>query len=136
MVSPAPGFTARVMARLEARERAQARRRAVIGAGLLVVAASALLAFVGMALASWLSVVMERPSTIVSLVVALSPVADRLLALLEALWVAAIALARSVDSVAMLAYALAVLAFTLLWARVALGSFQLTSDKMTLGGLR
>lgn len=130
MVAPAPGFTARVMARLEARERAQAQRRAVVGAGLFVVAASALLAFVGMVIASWISMLVERPGTIVSLVVTLSPAADRLLALLKALWVAAIALARSGDSVIMLMYALAVLALTLLWGRVALGSFQLTSDKI------
>lgn len=118
MVAPAAGFTARVMARIEERERAQARRRVMLGAGLLVVAASTLLALIGVALASLLAVLAASPDTTIRMIMTLSPSA---FALLEAMWVALAAIVRSADSAPMLAYALGVFALTLVWARVVMG---------------
>jgi hypothetical protein len=112
------GFTARVMARIEERERAQARRQAMLGAGLLVVAASALLAFSGVALASLLAVLAASPDTTIRMIMTLSPSA---FALLEAMWVALAAIVRRADSAPMLVYALGVFALTLVWARVVMG---------------
>jgi hypothetical protein len=122
MIAPPAGFTVRVMARIEERERAQARRRAVIGATLLVVVAGIALALVCIWLTLWIGALLARPGTVISAVLALSPLADGLRVLLEALWVAASAVTRGVGGEVILAYALAVLALTILWARVATGN--------------
>jgi len=123
-VSPAPGLTARVMARIAEHEHAQARRRALIGSALLVIVAIALLALVCLWLASWIAALVDRPDLFTSVLVALSPVALGLGTVLEALWVALTTVARNVESLQMLTYTLIVFALTLLWARIATGSFQ------------
>ena len=130
MVSPATGFTRRVLARIEERERAQARRRAVIGAGLLVAAASALFVLLGLWVAAWISILLASPSAIFTMLTAVSPMLGDLL---NALWVAALAILQNVNGAMLLAYASVVLALTVVWARVATGPFQRPST-ISLGG--
>ena len=115
MVSPSAGFTARVMARLEERERARARQRAMIGVGLLVAAAVAFVAVTTLWVAAWINALLASPSAILATVQTISPLLG---GLAEALWIAAAAILRAVNSVQMLAYALIVLALTAIWARV------------------
>jgi len=130
MMSPSSGFTPRVMARIEERERAQARRRAVIGAGLLVAAASALFVLLGLWVAAWISILLASPSAIFTMLTAVSPMLGDLL---NALWVAALAILQNVNGAMLLAYASVVLALTVVWARVATGPFQRPST-ISLGG--
>lgn len=116
MISPAPGFTARVMARIEERQRAEAQRRAWIGVGLLVIAAAIPLA----ALVAWLLQLLSGlyiiPDVAVQLLVTLLPYALALgefgLALL------------SLQGIQLLGYALFVLGLTFVWAHIVAGSSQ------------
>lgn len=135
LVSPSAGFTTRTMTRIAEHEHAQARRRAWIGSALLVVVASALLLFVGARLASWVSALVNYPDAIESLASALAPVLFWLTAFIGALWVAVATLAWNTSELAMLAYALFVLALTMAWLRAATGSFQLFSSQSIVGGL-
>ncbi len=130
MMSPSSGFTRRVMARIEERERANARRRAVIGAGLLVAVTSTLFALVGLWIAAWISALLASPGAIFTALAAVSPMLDDLLV---AFWVAALAIVQNVNVALLLAYAAIVLALTLVWARVVTGPFQ-HSSTISLGG--
>lgn len=132
MMSPSSGFTTRVMTRLEERERARARRRAVIGAGLLVAAAVAFVAVTTLWIAAWINVLLASPSALLATAQTILPLIG---GFVEALWVAAAAILRAVDSVQMLAYAVIVLALTAIWARVVTGpsKFALT---LSVGGQR
>ncbi len=130
MVSPSAGFTRRVLARIDERERAQARRRAVIGTGLLIAVASALFALFGLWVAAWISALLASPSAIFTMLTAVSPMLGDLL---DALWVAALAILQNVNGMMLLAYASVVLALTVVWARVAAGPFQRPST-ISLGG--
>ncbi len=130
MMSPSTGCTRRVMARLEERERAPARRRALIGAGVLVAAALVLFAIVGLWIATWIGTLLASPSAILTTLVTVSPV---LADLLDALWVAVLALLQNANGVMLVAYATVVLALTLVWARVVTGPFQ-HSSTVSLGG--
>jgi hypothetical protein len=132
MVSPSTGFASRVMARIEERERAQARQRAVIGAGLLVAAAIALLAFVAIWIAGWISAVLASPGAILTTALVVSPLASDWL---DALRIAAFAILQNVNVVILLVYALGVLALTTFWAEIATGNFQL-SRQVYVGGQR
>ncbi len=132
MMSPSNRFTPRVMARIDERERAQARRRAVIGAGLLVAAAIALLVLIVISIAAWIDVLLASPGAIFTTLLAVSPLIGELL---EAAWVVATALLRNMNGSLMLAYALSVLGLTVLWARVATGTFQ-SPLKIKVGGQR
>ncbi len=130
MMSPSSGFAPRVMARIEERERANARRRAVIGAGVLVAAVVALFALVGLWIATWISALLVSPGAVFSALVTVSPMLDDLLV---AFWVAALAIVQNVNVALLLAYAAIVLALTLVWARVVTGPFQ-HSSTVSLGG--
>jgi hypothetical protein len=130
MMSPSSGFTTRVMARIEERERALARRRAVVGAGVLVAAAAALFALVGLWIATWISALLVSPGAVFSALVTVSPMLDDLLV---AFWVAALAIWQNVNGVMLLVYAAVVLALTLVWAHVVTGPFQHPSA-LSLGG--
>ena len=130
MMSPSAGFASRVMARIEERERARARRRALIGAGLLVAAALALFALAGLWIATWISALVASPSAILTALAAVSPVLGDLV---SALWVAALAILENVNGVMLVAYASFVLALTIVWARVVTGPFQ-PSSTVSLGG--
>jgi hypothetical protein len=124
MLSPRAGFTARVMARIEAQERARAYRRAIIGSGLLVLSAVALLASAGLLVASLAEVLVLSPSTLAPILQALEPLGWLVQAVLESVWLAASTFVGAVGSIPMLGYALGVFALTLLWIRVVFGSFQ------------
>ena len=130
MTAPSAGFTARVMTRIEERECARERRRAVIGAGLLVAVAFALFAFFGLWVAAWISTLLASPSAIFTMLTAVSPMLGDVL---DALWVAVLAILQNVNGVMLLAYASVVLALTVVWARVATGPFQRPST-VSLGG--
>lgn len=132
MMSPSSGFTTRVMTRLEERERAQARQRALIGVGVLVAVVSALFALVGLWIASWIGALLASPGAILAAAQTISPLVSDLA---NALWVAAAAILRAVDSVQMLAYAVIVLTLTAIWARVVTSpsKFALT---LSVGGQR
>ncbi|MBI4788013.1 MAG: hypothetical protein HY782_13325 [Chloroflexi bacterium] len=135
MISPAPGFTARVMAKIAERERAQARRRVVIGAGLLAVAATALAALIGGALVVIAVVFAANSDVILGSVIALAPFVTTGTALVEALWISVTVVAHNVSAAQVLAYALAVLVLTLVWVRVVAGSSPRLLT-LTVGGFR
>ena len=135
MISPAPGFTARVMAKIVERERAQARRRAAIGAGLLVAAAAALVALLGGVLVAVGFVFATNSDVILGSLIALAPFVTTCTTLIEALWISVTLVAHKVSVVQMLAYALGVFVLTLLWVRVVAGSSQHLLT-LTVGGLR
>ncbi len=130
MMSPSSGFAGRVMAQIEERERAQSRRRALFGTSLLVAAALALFALVGLWTASWVSVLLASPSAVFAALATVSPMLDDLL---DALWLAALVILQNVNGVMLLAYASFVLALTVIWARVVTGTFQRPST-VSLGG--
>ena len=135
MISPAPGFTARVMAKIVERERAQARRRAAIGAGLLVAAAGALVALLGGVLVVVGFVFATNSDVILGSLIALVPFVTTCTTLIEALWISVTVVSANIGAVHMLAYALGVFVLTLLWVRVVAGSSQHLLT-LTVGGLR
>ncbi len=133
MIAPAPGFTARVMARVAERERATARRRAMLGVGLLVAVAAVLLALVGGLLLLIALSGVDVPDMFVSVWVALAPVLDVFSPVVEALWVSTVAFADNVSMAPVLVYALAVAVMTVLWARLVTGSTQLLPHLILTG---
>lgn len=133
MLSPAPGFTGRVMARIAEREQAAARRRAVLGIGLLVAVAVVLLALVGALLLLVALAVVDMPDALVSGWAALAPVFDLGGTVAQALWAGAVAFADNVSMGPMLLYAMLVGAMTLVWVRVVNGSTQLASQSIFTG---
>ena len=135
MVSPAPGFAVRVMARLAERERARARRRALIGSALLAGAASAMLAFAAIQLVSAIWILVTNPQVIVTLLNAFELLAFWVDKLLGALWIAANVIAENLDPMQMTLYAAAVFVLTMLWVRVVTGSFQSSFWTNHEGGL-
>ncbi len=122
LVSPSAGFTWRVMTRIAEHERAQARRRALIGSALLVVVAGALLALVGAQIVVWLTAFAERPEVLELVVSALAAALFWLGAFAGALWIAVGTILANIGEVTMLVYALGVLTLTMVWLRVATGS--------------
>jgi hypothetical protein len=132
MVSPSQGFTSRVMAQIDARERAWARRRMVIGLGLIAAVAVILFALVAIWVVGWLSALAASPEAIVTAVLAVSPLAGDWL---DAVRVAGIAVLQNTSGLVLLAYALAVLCLTTLWAEIATGTFQ-PSLQIIWGGIR
>ena len=135
MVSPAPGFAVRVMARLAERERARARRRALIGSALLAGAASAMLAFAAIQLVSAIWILVTNPQVIVTLLNAFELLAFWVDKLLGALWIAANVIAENLDPMQMTLCAAAVFVLTVLWVRVVTGSFQTSFSTNHVGGL-
>ena len=136
MVSPAPGFAARVMTRLAEHERARARRRALIGSALLVGAAIAMLMFVAIQLVVALWVLITNPQVIVSSLNAFAALTFWASKVFEAFWIVAMVIAENLDAVPMTLCAAVVFALTMLWARVVTGSFQLSLTTNHVGGLR
>ncbi len=121
MLTPAPGFTTRVLSRIETYEHARARRRALIGAIVLVVAAMLLIAFVAFSLATWLFAFADQPSIVTTLVTMLVGMFDRARIVFDAFWVAGVTIGRQVDQAVWVAYAVLALALTMLWTRVVVG---------------
>ena len=124
MVSPAPGFAARVMTRLAEHERARARRRALLGSALLVGAAIAMLVFAVIQLVAPFWVLVTNPQLIVILLNAFATLTFWASKVFEAFWIAAMVIAENLDAMPMALCAAVVFALTMLWVRVVTGSFQ------------
>lgn len=135
MVSPAAGFTSRVMARLAEREHAQARQRAMIGSALLVVAAIIIVALIVLWLVSWVAVIVATPQAIVSVLDACGTLAFWLGVALNAFGVAVVAVADSIGTMTMITLAVTVCALTGLWLRVVAGP-SFASQTIHVGGSR
>ncbi|NTU66027.1 MAG: hypothetical protein HGB05_22135 [Chloroflexi bacterium] len=97
MVSPAAGFTNRVMTRLAERERASVRRRAMIGSASLVGAAIVMVALAAWQLASAAWVLITNPQVVVVLWNAFEMLAFWLGALVSASWVAVNVVVANLD---------------------------------------
>lgn len=134
MVSPAPGFTARVMVRIQARERARARRWGVLGAGLLFLAAGIVSVLLGGVLLGLLAIAAANPDVFLTVVVSLTPLLDFGTTLAEALWISLAVVASNISAVQMLAFAASVFMLTLVWVRVVSGS-SLHLLTQTVGGI-
>lgn len=134
LMTPAPGFTSRVMARIAEHEHAQARRRAVIGSVLLVLAAIAVLGLVAWWFISVASVVVATPSILVAVLNALASVMFWAAKFAELLWTVALIVVQNVGAVEMLALAVAVITLTAIWVRVVTGPLQLSSQSILVGG--
>lgn len=132
MVSPEPGFSGRVMARIAARDRLQARRRALIRIALLVTAVAVALAVSYLWLAAWIEIIVS-PETIAPLVLAFSSLFGGWIGLLQAIWVAITVIASELGELPILSYAFVVLAMTIVWARIVTGPLQHPSP-IQLGG--
>lgn len=127
MWSPAPGFTARVMTRIEDYERARARQRAWLGVILLVVAAIVVGVLVVLTVALWVAALAEQPSIVSTVVTVCVSLFGRARIVLEAFWVAGMTIARNVSALIWIAYALLAVALTMVWTRVAVGFPQFAS---------
>lgn len=134
MVSPAPGFTNRVMARIAERERIAARRRVLIGSILLVAAAAVLLTIAILVLVSWFIAVANQPEMIAAFFSAMSPVTFWIGTILDMVWIAVITIWRGVSEVQMLAFSILVLGLTMFWLAVVTGSFRLSASQTFVGG--
>ena len=133
MVKPRTGFTSRVMARIAEHERAQARRRAMIGSALLVAFALIVLALIALWLVSWIAVLVTTPQLIVSLLntvgtflfwggVAVNGVTD-----------AGQIIAKNIGIPQLAGLAMTVCALTTVWLRVVAGP-SFSSQATNLGG--
>jgi hypothetical protein len=134
MVAPSAGFTNRVMARIDAHERAQAQRRAWIGIILLTMFVMGVFALAAFWIFSWIVSIVTTPSTIAPIVLAVSSLVGDSGSLMQATWGAVMAIARNVSEGSLIVYALIVLAMTALWAYVASGSFQFSLSHIRVGG--
>ncbi len=133
-IAPPPGFTGRVMARLAEHERARARRRALIGSGLLVGVAGAVLTLGALWLATWVWALLATPHVIVFLLEGLGTLAFWLRAVVGAGWLAANVVVAQLDPLAMTGCAAGVFGLTWLWVRIVTGSFQLSLATISAGG--
>ncbi len=135
MAAPAPGFTERTMARIQLYERARARRRAMIGAGLLAITAAAVLLVVVLWLGSFVVSVIASPDVLVALLNTVSVLGDTLGTLTAALWIAGVAFVEA-GSVQLLVYALVVCGLLLIWVRIVGGPFQWLPHTISSGDLK
>lgn len=134
MVAPAAGFTNRVMARIEANERAQAQRRAWIGIILLTMFVMGVFALIAFWLASWIVSIVTTPMTFGPIFLAVSKMMGNGGTLLEAIWTAVTTVERNVGDGFLFVYALMVVAMTALWAYVVSGQFQFPLVHIRVGG--
>ncbi len=132
MIAPAPGFTARTMARIQTFERARARRRAMIGAGLLVIAAVAALLVALLWIGVFVAQVIATPSALVAVMNTSGFLADLAGTVVNALWISAVAFVLA-DTTQLLVYALFVCGLLLLWLRVVGGPFQWSPHTISSG---
>lgn len=121
LLSPRTGFAERVMARLEEREREQARRRALIGAGLLVLAGALVVSILFVWTAARISPLLADLSQVISWLSVFGPLVG---GLCEAVYVAVRDVLETANNPLTLVYALATLGLTLLWARLVTGASE------------
>lgn len=136
MIAPSAGFTSRVMTRIAEHERAQARRRALIGSVLLVIVAIAILVLVAWSLFVWVSAFITTPSAVISVFNAFSTLTFWIRTFIEMLWTVATIIIENVGVAQMLVLAIGVFALSIVWVRVVVGPFQLSSQLNYVGGLR
>jgi uncharacterized membrane protein len=134
LMTPAPGFTSRVLARIAEHERAQARRRAMIGSVLLILAAIAVLGLVAWWLVSIASVFVTAPTVLVAVLNVCASMAFWVAKFFESLWAVALIITQNVGAVEMLALAIGVITLTAIWVRVVAGPLQLSSRSILVGG--
>jgi hypothetical protein len=134
MVTPSAGFSTRVMARIEAHERAQAQRRAWIGIILFAMVVMSVFALVALWLASWIISIATTPSTFAPMLLAVSILLENVISLAQATWVAVTTIGRNVGEGSLIVYAFVVLAMTALWAYVVSGQFQFPLVHIRVGG--
>jgi hypothetical protein len=134
LMTPAPGFTSRVMARIAEHERAQARRRAMIGSVLLILTAIAVLGLVAWWLVSIASVFVTAPTVLVAVLNVCASMAFWVAKFFESLWAVALIITQNVGAVEMLALAIGVITLTAIWVRVVAGPLQLSSRSILVGG--
>lgn len=132
MASPSSGFAARVLARIEDRERQRARRRALIGIALLAVMMSVLSAIIGAWLIDSISE-MLHPEAVAPLTLGFSVLFDGWFGALQALWITINVMDSQLGEFPILIYAAVVLAMTTLWASIAAGRLQPFSTIRTRG---
>jgi len=130
MMTPAAGFTSRVMARLAEYERAQARRRALIGSALLVIAAGVILILVAGWLSAWIAALITTPSALVSLRSTLATLVFWTRKFIEMVWTAMTVITDQVDASQRLMLGIGVFALTLIWVRVVIGPFRFSSTSV------
>jgi len=130
MMTPAAGFTSRVMARIAEYERAQARRRALIGSALLVIAAGVILILVAGWLSAWIAALITTPSALVSLWSTLATLAFWTRKFIEMVWTAMTVITDQVDASQLLMLGIGVFALTLIWVRVVIGPFRFSSTSV------
>jgi hypothetical protein len=137
MATPTQGFSTRVMYRIAKHEHRRAQWRALIGSGLLVAFAGAVLVLIGLWLSSWTAVLMTNPQLLIGLIEGLVTISFWTSTLVEALAVIVAAVADNLDPLQITLFAATVFALTLLWTRVLTGSFQTTlTNTNPVGGLR
>lgn len=130
LMTPSAGFTSRVMARIAEYERAQARRRALIGSALLVIAAVGILILVAWWLIAGALALITTPSALVSLWSTLATLAFWTRKFIEMVWAATTVVADQVDANQLLMLAIGVLGLTLIWVRVVIGPFRFSSTSV------
>jgi len=136
MIAPSAGFTSRVMTRIAEHERAQARRRALIGSALLVIVAVATLALVAWWLLTVASVLVTTPSVIASLLNAFATLMFWVSKFVGMVWTFASVFIANVGAVQVLMLVLGAFLLTLVWVRVVTQPFQPSPRLLNLGGLR
>jgi uncharacterized membrane protein len=122
------------MARIAEHERAQARRRAMIGSVLLILAAIAVLGLVAWWLVSIASVFVTAPTVLVAMLNVCASMAFWVAKFFESLWAVALIITQNVGAVEMLALAIGVITLTAIWVRVVAGPLQLSSRSILVGG--
>jgi hypothetical protein len=135
MVSPAPGFTGRVMARVQAYERARARRRALIGAGVLAASAAGLVATAMFLVVSQIIALVTNPDAIPAATDAVGQTLNAVDALADAAGITTRVVAGDIGAIQILAFAVFVLMLTLVWVRVLNLSYQRPFTR-AVGGLQ
>lgn len=133
MLKPRAGFTSRVMTRIAEHERAQAKRRAMIGSALLVAFALMVLALIALWLFSWIAVFVTTPQLIVSLLNAVSTILFWSGVLMGAVSDVVQAIAGTIGIPQMFGLAMTVCALTAVWLRVVAGP-SFSSHVTNMGG--
>jgi hypothetical protein len=124
MVSPQSGFANRVMERVQTHKRIRARQRAVITAGLSVIALAGLIALAAFQLILQFEGLTTLPSSSVPLLVGMASFGEQALTLFDVVWLCVTTIVSSINILLLIAYVCVVTGMTVVWLRVAFGPFQ------------
>ena len=128
LISPPLGFADRVMARVQERERANARRRALIGMGVFAAGVAGLSVWI----AAWVGVDLGALNLIDAFTTLVTTAPFDLAALADALPIVAAAILTGWGNLPILPFAFGVLGLTWLWLRVS----NISSQIIFLRGVR